>query len=300
MKKALLMFVLLLMTGWSSIAVARPVQVIASFSILGDLVRQVGGDHIVVTTLVGPDSDAHVFQPTPKDARYVAQADMVVINGLGFEGWIERLISNSGYQGHVLTASEGIPHVLSLMEDGVQIPDPHAWQDLNNGLVYVRNITEGLIRVDPDHAADYRQNARKLSEELAMLDRDLRQRITAIPASKRMVITSHDAFGYFAHAYGVKFLAPVGMNTEDEPGAGELAILIRQIRDSHIRALFLENMTNPALIRQLADETGIRMGPTLYADALSSADGPAASYQAMFQYNVDVLVAGMKDNQPPD
>lgn len=292
-------------------AFAAPLKIVTSFSILGDLTRQIGGDHVLVTDLVGPDSDAHVFQPSPKDVRIVAEADLVIINGLGFEGWIERLIRNAQYQRALVTASDGLAkpivgaehhhekehgHHEDAHESAQPESDPHAWQDLTNGRLYVQNIARALKAADPVQAKLYQANADRLDRELTELDHWVRQQIETVPAAKRRVITAHDAFGYFAAAYGVDFEAPVGLNSEDEPGAKELKQLIAQIRAEKIRALFLENMSNPATINQLAAETGAVVGPSLYADALSAKDGPAATYQAMFRHNVTALVAGMARN----
>jgi len=310
MKKAagfLFMWIVLSAGG----ALAAPLKIITSFSILGDLTRQIGGDHVLVTDLVGPDSDAHVFQPSPKDVRLVAEADLVIINGLGFEGWIERLIRNAQYQRALVTASDGLTKPIVLMENDHEHghnhhedahesaqpeSDPHAWQDLTNGRLYVQNIARALKAADPAQAQLYQANADRLDRELTELDHWVRQQIETVPAAKRRVITAHDAFGYFAAAYGVNFEAPVGLDSEDEPGAKELKQLIAQIRAEKIRALFLENMSNPATINQLATETGAVVGPSLYADALSAKDGTAATYQAMFRHNVAALVAGMARN----
>lgn len=288
----------------------KPLQVVASFSILADMVREVGGPDVQVQALVGPNADAHVFQPTPADARALAAADLVVVNGLGFEGWLNRLTGAAGYRGRIVTATAGITP-LTMVEDedeaGVSRPgrkvvmpqrvtDPHAWQDLRNGAVYVRNIADGLAAADPGNAQAYRDRARGYIDEINVLDRWTRDTLEAIPADRRKVITGHDAFGYFANAYGVLFVAPVGISTEAEPTAGDVARLIRQIRQQHIRALFVENMTDPRLIDQIGRETGTQPGGTLYADALSPASGPAASYLMMFRHNVALLAAAMQRN----
>ena len=286
-------------------AMAAPLKIVASFSILGDLASQIAGDRAQVETLVGPDSDSHVYQPTPNDAKKLAHADLVIVNGLGFEGWIKRLVETANYKGTVLTVTEGLPKTLTMPEDEghghhhghhddkqAEI-DPHAWQNLANGRFYVANIAKALSAADPDGAAIYQANAAKLDQELAALDGWVRAQIAMVPVEKRRVITAHDAFGYFADAYGVEFIAPVGINTEDEPSAKELKALIKQIKTGKTRALFIENMSNPAIIKQLAEETGAIVGPRLYADALSEKTGPANNYQAMFRHNVGALVAGM-------
>ena len=261
---------------------ADKLNVVTTFTILGDMVRNVGHGHIVLTTLVGPDADAHVYEPTPTDARALARADLVVVNGLGFEGWIDRLVKVSGYTGPVVVASEG---VAALTVEGSQ-PDPHAWQDLANGRLEIANIARALAATDPAHADDYGRRARAYDRELAALDRDIRGRLAAFPADRRKVITSHDAFQYFGRAYGIDFRAPVGLSTESEPSAGQLAALIRQMRDERIHALFVENITDPRLVEQLAREAGAVIGGRLYSDSLSGPKGPAPTYLDMFRHNV--------------
>ena len=261
---------------------ADKLKVVTTFTILGDMVRNVGREHIALTTLVGPDGDAHVYEPTPADARTLAQADVVVVNGLGFEGWIDRLVRVSGYKGPVVVASEGVA-ALTVEENR---PDPHVWQDLANGRLDVANIARALAAADPAHADDYRRRAEAYDRELAALDRDIRGRLGAFPADRRKVITSHDAFQYFGRAYGIDFRAPVGLSTESEPSAGEVAALIRQMRDEGIHALFVENVTDPRLVEQLAREAGAVVGGRLYSDSLSGPTGPAPTYLDMFRHNV--------------
>ncbi|MBZ5876303.1 metal ABC transporter substrate-binding protein [Chromohalobacter israelensis] len=311
----------------SSIARAEaPLNVVASFSILGDMVENVGGEHVDVTTLVGPDGDAHVFSPSPTDARAVGEADLFVVNGLHFEGWLDRLVEASGYEGPVVVASRGID-ALSFDQEREEHSsdhedhdhaaghdhdhdhdhdhsehaghdhgpdDPHAWQDLQNGKQYVANIRDALVAADPEHAADYRRNAAQYVEAMETLDAEVHRRIDAIPEANRVLITNHDAFGYFANAYGLDVLSPVGLSTAAEPSAADMAKLIQQIQKRDVKALFLENMTNPALLEQLADETGVAIGGTLYAGALAS-DGEASTYLGMFQHNVDKLTQALDD-----
>jgi zinc/manganese transport system substrate-binding protein len=291
---------------------AKPLRVVASFTILADLTKQIGGEHVAVTSLLGVDSDAHVFQPTPNDAKSLKEADIIIINGLGFEGWMSRLIQSADAKAPVVIASADIPKVLKMEEheeehhhaghhheedaDGA-ISDPHAWQSITNGRVYARNIAAALQKADPKQSDYYAKRAAALDASLAALDVWVKNEIATIPVEKRSVITTHDAFGYFADAYQVKFLAPTGFSTEDEPSAKELKHLVKQINSGKTRALFFENMSNPNVIKQLAKETGAVVGSSLYADALSSQDGNAATYQAMFKYNVTALVKAMQQNK---
>lgn len=283
---------------------ADKLKVVTTFTILGDMARNVGGEHIALTTLVGPNGDAHVYQPTPADARALAQADLVIVNGLGFEGWIDRLVKASGYKGPLVVASDGISalkaeedhdhghsetHAEKSKDQHHGEIDPHAWQDLANGRLYVANIARALAAADPAHADDYRPRAEAYDGELVALDRDIRSRLDAIPADRRKVITSHDAFRYFGRAYGIDFHASVGLSTESEPSAGDVAALIRQMRDQGIRALFVENITDPRLVQQLAREAGAVIGGTLYSDSLSSPTGPAPTYFDMFRHNASEI-----------
>jgi zinc/manganese transport system substrate-binding protein len=287
---------------------AAQIKVVASFSILGDIAAEIGGERAKVVTLVGPNSDAHVYQPKPSDAREVAEAKLVVVNGLGFEGWLDRLARAAGYGGPVVTASQGIaPLTLEAAHEHdhgaartgrrtARLADPHAWQDLSNGQVYARNIAAGLAKADPANAAYYGDRAEAYVRQLVELDRFVRGELEAIAPAKRKVITSHDAFQYFGRAYGVGFLAPLGVSTESEPSAGDVAKLIRQIRSEGVKALFIENMTDKRLVDQIAREAGGALGGTLYSDALSDRAGPAGSYVRMFRHNVATLKAAMARN----
>jgi zinc/manganese transport system substrate-binding protein len=308
-RRLFLVVLFAVVAGFPSLA-ADKITVVATFTVLGDMVRNVGGDHVAITTLVGQDGDAHVYEPTPADARTLAGANLVVVNGLGFEGWIDRLIKASGYKGPVLVASDGIAPLKADGEQGYEhghAPgssdpeaddrhhrdgafDPHAWQDLTNGRVYVANISRALAAADPGHAAAYRRQATAYDRVLAALDRDIRNRFGAIPAHRRKVITSHDAFQYFARAYGIEFHAPVGLSTENEPSAGEIAALVRQMKQEGIRALFVDNITDPRLMQQLAREAGAVIGGTLYSDSLSGPGGLAPTYLDMVRHNAYEIV----------
>lgn len=287
-------------------ALAEPVKVVASFSILGDMVRQIGGDQVEVTTLVGPNGDAHVYQPTPGDAKAIAAADLIVVNGLGFEGWFDRLFKASQSKAVVAVASTGVipltvkdeeegesRHVHAHVHGGKNTTDPHAWQSLANGRLYARNIGEALAKVAPERAERFLSAAAAYSQRLGVLESWVQRELSAIPKADRRIITSHDAFGYFGKAYGVELMAPVGLSTEAEPTAKEVAALIRQMKATKIRAVFIESMTDPRLIQQVAKDGGGTVGGTLYSDSLSPEDGPAATYEAMFRHNVDVLKAAL-------
>ncbi len=296
-------------------AAQAQVKAVASFSILGDLVKNVGSDRVAVTTLVGPDGDAHVFQPTPGDARALAEAKIVFLNGLGFEGWMERLGQSAGYKGPIVVASQGVQAQKMAEDDDHKghahghahghgkkdkkdahdhgALDPHAWQDPRNVARYVDNIVAGLIKADPAGEAQYKANAEAYKKQLAELDAWVKAELAQVPKEKRKVITSHDAFGYFASAYGVAFLAPVGISTDAEPSAKQVAALIRQIRKEKTTALFVENITNPKLIEQIGKETGVKPGGRLYSDALSKPGAGGDTYLAMIRHNVALLRAAM-------
>lgn len=269
--------------------------VVASFSVLGDFVREVGGERVSVTTLVGPNGDAHVYSPTPADAKSMAAAKLIVVNGLKFEGWMTRLIRSSGAKGTVATATAGIKP-LQLKEDDDHghgkgghdhgHEDPHAWQSVANAKLYVANIRDALSAADPAGKATYDTNAAAYLAKLDAVEGEIKAAIARIPADRRKAITSHDAFGYFVKAYGIEFIAPQGVSTEAEASAKDVARIIRQVKAQKIPAVFLENVSNPRLIEQIARETGARIGGQLFSDALSDANGPAGTYIAMMRHNI--------------
>ncbi|MBI1261085.1 MAG: metal ABC transporter substrate-binding protein [Rhizobiales bacterium] len=278
---------------------AKPLNVVASFSILGNMVHEVAGDSVILTTLVGPDGDAHDFEPSPIDAKKLAEADLVFLNGLNFESWFQRLAAASGTKAVFVNTSFGI-QPRQMNEDGQDVLDPHAWQNLANGKIYVRNIRDALVKADPKNRATYEANAAGYLARIDALDSWVRTEINALPRDKRKVITTHDAFGYFGEAYGVTFLAPEGISTDAEPGARDLARLIDEIRAKKIRALFIENMTDPRMMQTISKETGAHLpegeAAELYSDALSKPDGPAPTYLDMFRNNVPKLVKAMGQN----
>lgn len=309
MNRLLLASVLAMLTAGPAFAADR-LPVVASFSILGDMVGRVGGDRVSVTTLVGPDGDAHVYEPTPDDVKAVAAAKLLVVNGLGFEGWMDRLAEASGYGGPVTVASQGVaPREMAEEEDhhdhaeaahaehdhhGV---DPHAWQDVANAVTYVKNIAAGLDAADPEGKATYDANAAAYVAELEALDAEVRTAMAALPADRRKIITSHDAFGYFGAAYGLELLAPEGVSTESEATAADVAGIIRQIREDAIPAIFVENIKDRRLIDQIAAETHAVVGGELYTDALSAKDGPAPTYVDMIRHNIGTLTAALASRQ---
>ncbi|WP_144630918.1 metal ABC transporter substrate-binding protein [Bordetella genomosp. 13] len=315
---------------------AKELKVVATFSIIGDFARQVGGDRIALATLVPAGGDAHVYEPRPADAAAVGRADVVLANGLHFEGFLQRLIDASGSKARVATLTEGV-QVLRNVEDHGQKDgeeghgghadadghdhgdgqghdhdhghegshdhdhghaaghhhhgpdDPHAWQSAANAQVYVQNIADAFCQADQDGCAAYRANAQAYTRQLQALDAELKAEVARIPADRRTIITSHDAFGYYAQAYGFTFRAPQGISTDSEASAADVAALVRQIREQKASALFTENVSNPRLIRQIADETGVRQGGVLYSDALSRTGGPAATYVDMMRHNTATI-----------
>lgn len=276
-----------------SLSAAEKPRVVTSFSILADMTRAVGGEHIQLNNLVGPDSDAHTYETTPDDARAVRQAQLVVENGLGFEPWLDRLVKSTETRAQVIQASHGvIPR--SLEEDGQTIPDPHAWNNLANADIYVDNIAKALEKLDPANAADYRRNAEAYLKQAHELLAYAKDKLGNLPADRRTLVTSHDAFGYLGQAYGLKLLAPQGLSTEREASATEVAELIRQIREQHIRAVFVENIKDPRLMQQIAEESGAKIGGTLHSDALAS-EGPASTYLGLYRSNVDTLYQALAD-----
>ena len=269
---------------------AEPLKVVATFSILGDLVRNVGGNAVEVTTLVGPDSDAHVYSPTPADAKKIADAKLIVVNGLGFEGWLPRLVQSSGSKATIVIASNGITP-LRLGTDA----DPHAWQSVNNAKIYVANISAALASADPAAADQLMANTQAYLAKLDALDREVRDAVAKLPPNRRKVISTHNAFGYFAAAYGIEFVAPLGVSTESEPSARDLAKIITQIRQAKIPAVFLENITDPRLMQRISAETGARVGGTLYSDGLTGEKGDAPTYIDMVRHNIKALTRALGD-----
>lgn len=311
---AMLLAAALAMSGTAS--ADKPIPVVATFSILGDMVARVGGDRITLTTLVGPDGDVHVYSPTPQDAAAVAGAEVLFLNGLEFEGWLERLAEASPFGGEMVVVTERI-EAIAYGEDHDDHHeeheeheehsdddhhghehgafDPHAWHVVENAIVYVDNIAAGLARADPEHASTYYNNRAAYVAELEALDAEIGAMMAAIPDHRRTVVTPHDAFGYLAAHHGMLFLAPVGGSTESEASAADVAAIITQIRDEGVSAVFVETITDNRLIERIADETGAKVGGTLYSDALSSADGPASNYIEMMRHNARTLSEALSD-----
>lgn len=268
-------------------------RVIASFSILADMARQVGGDGVLVEALVGPDGDVHVYDPRPKDLRMLMAAGVLVRNGLGLEGWMDRLAAAASFNGVSVVAAERVAH-RTMKADGAAIAiDPHAWQNPLNGIHYVQAIAQGLASADPANAASYRQAATRYSGQIAEMDTWIEAKFAAIPVNRRRVITTHDAFGYYSARYAVEFLSAEGISTEFEPSAKSIAALVRQIKRENVRTVFIENMTNPRLAQTLARESGAVLGETVFSDALSPVGGPAPTYLEMFRHNTMAFVSSM-------
>ena len=287
-------FVALVLLLWHAPAVAQEkLKVVATFSILADLVKNVGGDRVVVSALVGPNSDAHVYQPSPGDAKTLADARVVVTNGLGFEGWINRLVKASGTKASIAVATKGIKPRKAEDDHGHGDADPHAWQSAVNAKAYVANIRDALVAADPAGKDVYEVNARDYSAKLDALDAEVKTAIEKIPTDRRRIITTHDAFGYFAAAYGVTFVAPQGVSTEAEVSARDVARIITQIRKQKIPAVFLENVTDRRLLERIGAESGARIGGTLYSDALTDEKGVAPTYLDMMRHNVKQLAAAL-------
>jgi zinc/manganese transport system substrate-binding protein len=274
-------------------------KVVATFSILGDLARNVAGDRADVVTLVGSNSDIHVYTPTAADAQSVRSARLLIVNGLGLEGWLPRLIESSGSKASVVTASNGVAprkieasELLSRHHEPGSL-DPHAWQSVANAAIYVANIRDAMVAADPANADIYKANAEAYLAILKRLDHDIRDAVAQIPPDRRKVISTHAAFGYFAAAYGITFLAPQGVSTDSEPSARDIAGLITQIKAEKIPAVFLENISDPRLIRQIAAESGAAVGGTLYSDSLTGADGEAPTYIELMGHNIKTIVSAL-------
>jgi zinc/manganese transport system substrate-binding protein len=292
MIRVLAAFGVLLLAGPA--AAQDRLKVVATFSIVGDVVKNVGGDRVDLTMLVGPNADAHVYSPTPTDARKLADAKLIVVNGLGFEGWIDRLVKASGSKAPIVVAANGVkPRRMADSHGHSHGSDPHAWQSVANVKLYAANIRNGLIAADPAGKAAYEANATAYLAKLDALDREVRDAVAKIPAERRRVITTHDAFGYFQDAYGLEFIAPQGVSTESEASAKDVARIIAQIKRQKIPALFMENISDPRLLKRIADETGAKAGGTLYSDALTDQKGPAPTYIDLIRHNIRTLSAAL-------
>ena len=272
---------------------AKTLNVVASFSILGDITQQVGGDRVKVTTLVGPDGDPHTFEPSPKDSAALSKADVVVVNGLGLEGWLDRLVKASGFKGTLVVASTGV-QTHTLVEDGQTVTDPHAWNSAANGALYAQNILNGLMKADPDEKEVLETAGKPYIAQLTQLDSWAKSRFSPIPQEKRKVLTSHDAFGYFGRAYGVTFIAPQGLSSESEASAAQVAAIINQIKADGVKTWFMENQLDPRLVKQIASATGAQPGGELYPEALSAKGGVADTYVDAFRHNVETIANSMK------
>ncbi len=266
------------------------VDVVASFSILGDFVKNVGGDRVNVATLVGPNGDVHVYDPAPSDAKKIAGAKLLVVNGLGLEGWLPRLLQSSGSKAPIVTATKGVAPLKAGSD-----ADPHAWQSVANAKIYVGNISDALVAADPADAEFFRTNAQAYLAKLDGLDREVREQVAKIPPLRRRVISTHNAFGYFAAAYGIEFIAPSGVSTESEASARDVARIITQIKSERIPAIFLESISDPRLIRQISAETGARIGGTLYSDSLTGEKGDAPTYIELVRHNIKALTGALAD-----
>ncbi|MBX2858483.1 MAG: zinc ABC transporter substrate-binding protein [Cellvibrionaceae bacterium] len=279
-------FICLLLLASTVSSSETSLRVVTSFSILEDLVKQLGGEYVQVVNLVARNNDAHMYQPKPSDAVAIAGADLVVFNGLAFEGWIERLIKNSGYKNQQLIASNGV----AAIKNGAEL-DPHAWQSFQNIRVYIQNITHSLIGLRPQHTEKFTQLKKQYLHRLSDLEHRLKKELASIPRGRRVVVTSHDAFAYLGREFDIRFVAPVGISIEVEASAEDVAGVIDQIREKNVKALFVENINNPRLLEQIAAETRVAIGGRLYSDALSEIGGPADTYLNMMQYNIEALLA---------
>lgn len=284
------------LAAWPGVATAQSqdrLPVVATFSIVGDLVRHVGGDRVEVATLVGPNGDAHVYSPTPADGRRLAEAKVIFTNGLKFEGWIDRLLKSSGTKAEKVEVSQGVKPLKSEDDHGHGGFDPHAWQNIGNAKIYVVNIRDALIAADPAGTAAYEANASSYLEQLAALEGEVRGLVAKIPAERRRIISSHDAFRYFEDAYGIDFVAPQGVSTEAEASARDVARIIQQIKREKIGAVFVENVSDARLMQRIAKETGAKIGERVYSDALSEPAGPAGTYIDMMRHNIRAFSAAL-------
>ncbi|MGI4852198.1 MAG: metal ABC transporter solute-binding protein, Zn/Mn family [Janthinobacterium lividum] len=297
MKKFLILCFMFLSTSLIA-QETKKLKVVVSFSILADFAKIIGGDEIDLASIVPLNSDPHVYQPSPDIAALITQADLIIINGLEFEGWMTRLLEATKFQGKVVIVSNGvIPRVLynPTLPSALPVSDPHAWHDVHQAMIYVKNISMALAQGDPAHAALYHQRTQDYLKKLEHLDFWIINTFREIPGEQQKIISAHDAFGYFAARYGLKMYALQGISTESEPSAKQVADLINLIKQEQIKALFVENMTSHRLLQQVADETHIDIGGTLYTDSLSDDKGPAKTYFDMMTHNVSTIVKAIQN-----
>ena len=283
--RLLQLVILLLLNGFPILAKDQQFKIVTSFTILEDLVLELGGSRVSVTNLVPRNSDAHIYSPKPSDSVAISNADLVIFNGLGFEGWIYRLIKDSGKEKNYLISSDGI----NLLNQSNEI-DPHAWQSFKNIRIYIDNISRELINLMPEHEKYFVLRRNDYLKKLSKLEINLNDQLSHIPIHKRIVITSHDAFGYLGREFNIQFLAPLGLSLDAEASAEDVANIINQIKEKEVTALFLENINNPKLLQAISLESGIPIGGKLYSDALSGIDGPAGTYINMMRHNVKSLI----------
>lgn len=293
--KKLILICLLIITPVYSFA-ADKIQVVTSFSILADICRNIGQDKIDVHTIIGFNSDAHAFEPAPTNVKQLAQADLLIYNGLDFEPWLGRLKQAAGFNAHELIASQGIELIKNQHQHGHDHgkADPHAWQSLENGIIYAQNISTSLSQIDPENASFYRTNADKYIDQLRSLDNKIRSELAAIPNNDKVVLTTHDSFAYFAKSYGVQFIAITGVSSSEEPSARRIATIIQTIKEQHVAAIFLEKTINNSVLQQIARETGSSIGGDLYSDTLDANNHNADTYLAMFNWNSAQIIKAIK------
>lgn len=275
---------------WPTLVLSK-IQAVTTFTVLEDFVKRVGGDKIEITNLVPSDSDPHIYEPTPQDVKKISKADLIFINGLGFEGWIKRLIKGAGAKGEMVVCTQYI-HPRLVFEDTL-VRDPHAWHSIPHAKIYIRNIANALKKTDPKNADFYEKNTRTYLQELTLLDEYIRRKIDNVPPSKRKIITAHDAFGYFGNSYGIQMFAPQGISTESESKVHSIIDLIKQIKREKITTIFVEKISDPKIVQQIGRETGAKIGGELYADGLSDKDGQAPNYIEMIKYNFHLILSAM-------
>ncbi|MDC0348934.1 metal ABC transporter substrate-binding protein [Alphaproteobacteria bacterium] len=293
MKKNILLFFFLFGTIVSQASTLPKIKILTTFSVLKDFAQQVGKDRVIVDTLVPPNGDPHVYEPKPSDVKKITSADLIFMNGLGFEGWMERLISAAQYKESSIICTAYI-HPRLVLEDTV-VKDPHAWHSVSNAKIYIRNIANALIKIDPQNASYYEKNTQTYLQDLTSLDEHIRRSVDKIDLEKRKIITAHDAFGYFGNSYGIQFLSPQGVSTESEPSIRSVISLIEQIKKLGIKTIFIENISNPKIIHQISRETNAKIGGTLYSDGLSESGGVASTYIKMIRHNFNLLLTAMKE-----
>ena len=270
---------------------AEKPKLVATASMISDIAKNIVGDKFEVTTIVPIGKDPHTYEPTPGDATMVAYADVIFKNDLTFEGWLLKLIENSGTKANVVKVTEGVDVIESLTY--ANSADPHAWMNASNGIIYAENIKNAMVEYDVANKGFYEKNFEAYRKKLQDLDQYIQEQIETIPEQQRILITSHDAFQYYGRKYGIRLESILGTSTDAQAQTSDYTKVDKVIRESGVPAVFIESTVNPKMLQQLAESNDITIGGSLFSDSIGNKDSDAPSYLAMLKYNTDVIVKAL-------